>query len=89
MAVRLHCEPCGAELHQPNAELNGPPDLSNRVRKHPMCRTCFNRLMAYWPVLRERAQAERRELDAAKASGPGTPARPSETRPGRRNTLGR
>jgi len=84
MAVRLNCSPCGAEIHQPNAELLGPPDVSQRSRRHAICRLCFNRLMAYWPVLRDKAQAQRLELAAAVAAGPGTPARPSETRPGRR-----
>lgn len=84
MSVRLTCSPCGAEINQPNAELLGPPDLSHRTRKHHLCRTCFARLMAYWPVLREKAQASRQELAAAAASGPGTPVRPAEKLPGRR-----
>lgn len=84
MSVRLHCSPCGAEIHQPNAELLGPPDFSHRTRKHHLCRTCFNRLMAFWPVLREKAEAGRLELVAAAAAGPGRPARPAEKLPGRR-----
>ncbi len=84
MSVRLTCSPCGAEINQPSAELLGPPDISHRARKHAICRLCFGRLMAYWPVLRKKAEPQRLELAAAAAAGPGRPARPSETRPGRR-----
>lgn len=93
MAVRVHCSPCGAEIHQPNAELLGPPDLSNRARKHAICRTCFARLMAYWPALREKGQADRAGLAGAPlavpAPAPPAASRPGGTRPGRRNSLAR
>jgi hypothetical protein len=43
--VKVHCATCLRELHQAPAFISGPPNISGRVRQHPICRNCFRLLL--------------------------------------------